>query len=65
MQEKMQPQKDTEASNEPRQDLLEISEEIRADANKLSDEEREDAFRHGMQLIYGGSKPAATCARRT
>jgi hypothetical protein len=32
-----------------------MANELRSKANKMSDEQREAAFRHGMQLIYGGN----------
>lgn len=47
--------KKTPETAAPKPALMKLAEELRSKTNNLSDDQREDAFRHGMQLIYGGN----------
>lgn len=51
----MDARKNKETSS-PKPELMKQATEVRSVTNNMSDEQREAAFRHGMQLIYGGPK---------
>ena len=58
----MAEKKHPRASVAPKPEVIKLANETRALANSMTDVQREDAFRHGMQLIYGGPRgiPAKT-----
>jgi hypothetical protein len=57
--------KKTALQADPKPEVMKMAKEIRSKANLMTDTEREDAFRHGMQLIYGGPGHVAAKTGRT